>query len=93
MNKQPETQSVSVEENAVAYSPTVNIIRPILANHLNEWSSKMLMELADALHTHSLATEEVKEEAAWIVESMMEGDENWKPIVDRIRGITLSDSK
>ena len=44
------TSSIITEEKgAVAYSPTINLVRPILAKYLSEWQSPMLMELAELL--------------------------------------------
>ena len=34
----------------IAYSPEVNLIRPILAKYMNEWSADMLGELAKILN-------------------------------------------
>jgi len=42
------------KKDHIAYSPEVNLIRPILAKYMNEWSADMLGELAKIL-TESIA--------------------------------------
>lgn len=37
------------KEEAPAYSPSVNIIRKILAKYITEWSNEMLCELANSI--------------------------------------------
>ena len=38
-----------IKHEPIAYSPSVNVIRPILAKHMNEWSNEMLCELANEI--------------------------------------------
>ena len=51
----PNTEKILEDKkDHIAYSPEVNLIRPILAKYMNEWSADMLGELAK-IFTESVA--------------------------------------
>ena len=105
MNKQPETQSVSVEELKRQYDEMWNAGEFEFNHHFGDDLGRKPINpqriwnvfIKPMLHTHSLATEEVLiREIRQAIESG-DGDSTWWYVdqVDAIatkRGITLSDS-